>query len=97
MQKPVLLIPSQKPQSPIFSLLSPEPRSLAKYCQDGGYVVRPIVPPTVPKGTERVRVCLHAGNTIQDVEGLVGRIGEWLKGTEDFAQQDLKLEFKSAL
>jgi 8-amino-7-oxononanoate synthase len=41
-------------------------------------VVRPIVPPTVPEGTQRVRVCLHAGNTMEDVEGLVERIKGWL-------------------
>ena len=42
-------------------------------------MVRPIVPPTVPEGTQRVRVCLHAGNSFGDVERLVGRIGEWLE------------------
>jgi 8-amino-7-oxononanoate synthase len=40
--------------------------------------VRPIVPPTVPEGTQRVRVCLHAGNSRQDVEALVQRIRTWL-------------------
>lgn len=43
-------------------------------------MVRPIVPPTVPEGTQRVRVCLHAGNSVRDVERLVERIGEWLEG-----------------
>lgn len=101
-QKQLLQIPSQRPQSPIFSLLTPEPRSLAKYCQDGGFVVRPIVPPTVPNGTERVRVCLHSGNTFKDVEGLVGRIREWLENADSKAVQSValrgpKLEFRSAL
>lgn len=41
-------------------------------------MVRPVVPPTVPAGSERVRVCLHAGNTEGDVDRLVARIGEWL-------------------
>jgi 8-amino-7-oxononanoate synthase len=92
-----LLIPRQKPQSPIFALLTPEPRSLAKYCQDGGFVVRPIVPPTVPEGTQRVRVCLHAGNTTGDIDGLVGRIREWLGKEEDIAVQVPSVEFKAAL
>jgi len=39
--------------------------------------VRAIVPPTVPMGTERVRVCLHAGNTVEEIDTLVKRIGEW--------------------
>ena len=45
-------------------------------------MVRPVVPPTVPAGTERVRVCLHAGNTERDVDRLVARIGEWLDISE---------------
>lgn len=42
-------------------------------------MVRPIVPPTVPEGTQRVRVCLHAGNSFEDVERLAAKIGEWLE------------------
>ena len=41
-------------------------------------MVRPIVPPTVPEGTQRVRVCLHAGNSKQEVEALVASIRAWL-------------------
>lgn len=41
-------------------------------------MVRPIVPPTVPEGTQRVRVCLHAGNSKEDVDALVERIRAWL-------------------
>ncbi len=37
---------------------------------------RPITWPTVPKGKDRVRVCLHAGNTKEDVERLVDGIVE---------------------
>jgi 8-amino-7-oxononanoate synthase len=32
----------------------------------------------VPEGTQRVRVCLHAGNSFEDVQRLVERIKEWL-------------------
>ncbi|KAG9233964.1 8-amino-7-oxononanoate synthase [Amylocarpus encephaloides] len=70
------------PQSPIFSLLTPRPRVLAKYCQERGFVVRAIVSPTVPVGTERVRVCLHAGNTFEEVEGLMEVLREWVQLTE---------------
>jgi 8-amino-7-oxononanoate synthase len=37
------------------------------------------VPPTVPEGAERVRICLHAGNTVEDVEGLVRIVGIWAR------------------
>lgn len=91
---PLLLLQPQAPQSPIFSLITPHPRSLAKHCQDGGFMVRPVVPPTVPVGSERVRVCLHAGNTVADIEGLVERIGEWLDVAEGVGH-DVEGEVKS--
>jgi 8-amino-7-oxononanoate synthase len=78
-KRSLLQIPAEIPQSPIFALLTPEPRMLARYCQEGGFVVRPIVPPTA---SSRVRVCLHAGNTFEDVERLVARIKEWLDRRE---------------
>jgi 8-amino-7-oxononanoate synthase len=74
----LLHLPTELPRSPIISLLTSEPRSLARHCQDSGFIVRPIVAPTVPLGKERVRVCLHAGNTEGEIEGLVAKIGEWL-------------------
>jgi 8-amino-7-oxononanoate synthase len=74
----LLRLPQSLPNSPILALLTPEPRSLAKWCQAAGFVVRPIVPPTVPEGTQRVRVCLHAGNSKQEVEALVASIRAWL-------------------
>ena len=72
----LLVVPATCPQSPIFSLLSEHARSLAKHCQDSGFVVRAVVPPTVP--TRRVRVCLHAGNSLDDVSRLVQCIDQWL-------------------
>lgn len=91
----LLQIPAEMPQSPIFALLTTEPRSLARYCQEGGFIVRPIVPPTA---SSRVRVCLHAGNTFEDVERLVARIEKWLDQREvtDMEERS-KLEFVKSL
>jgi 8-amino-7-oxononanoate synthase len=40
-------------------------------------MVRAVVPPTVPEGTSRVRICLHAGNTEMEIKHLVDSIEEW--------------------
>ncbi|PNS21341.1 5-aminolevulinic acid synthase [Sphaceloma murrayae] len=73
----LLRVTMHEPQSPIFSVQTCDPRGLAKWCQERGYVVRPIVPPTVPKGSERVRVCLHAGNGTGEIRALVSCVGAW--------------------
>ncbi|KAL4803260.1 pyridoxal phosphate-dependent transferase [Aspergillus unguis] len=71
--------------SPIFSLRTRVPRHLASFCQQNGYTVRAIMPPTVPDGKERVRICLHAGNTREEIDGLVGTIMKWLHQTQNKA------------
>ena len=38
---------------------------------------RPITWPTVPKGKDRVRVCLHAGNSWSEIDRLIEAILEW--------------------
>lgn len=53
--------------------------------------MRAVVPPTVP--TRRVRVCLHAGNTVEEVERLVGVIDMWVRGrigVEESAGEEAK-------
>ncbi|KXH30584.1 aminotransferase class I and II [Colletotrichum salicis] len=67
-----------KPRSPIIPLFTSDPRGLAQHCQRHGFMLRPIVAPTVPVGSERVRICLHAGNSVEEVEGLVSAIEGWL-------------------
>jgi 8-amino-7-oxononanoate synthase len=74
----LLQSPVECPETPIFSILSSEPKVLAAHCQRNGFVVRGILPPTVPEGTERIRVCLHAGNTIEQVDALIAVIRTWV-------------------
>jgi 8-amino-7-oxononanoate synthase len=50
---------------------------LAAFLQKRGMMVRAVVPPTVPEGTQRVRLCLHAGNTVEEVRALVDAVEEW--------------------
>lgn len=75
----LLRVNKEAPMSPIIPLFTAHPRSLAQHCSERGFTVRPIVAPTVPIGSERVRVCLHAGNTLVEVTGLLGAVQEWMQ------------------
>jgi hypothetical protein len=66
----------------IVPLITSQPHSLATQLRAAGYLTRPVVHPTVPKGKERVRVCLHAGNRSKDVAGLVLAIEIWARGQQ---------------
>lgn len=65
-------------QSPIQAVVIPgneEVRKVSSELQLQGLDVRPILYPTVPKGSERLRIILHAFNTQQEVEHLVETLG----------------------
>jgi 8-amino-7-oxononanoate synthase len=46
-------------------------KALATWIQSNGYDVRPILSPTVKEGTERLRICLHAFNTTEQLSTLI--------------------------
>ncbi len=46
-------------------------KMLANLIQKDGYDVRPIISPTIPKGKERIRICLHTYNTPAEISGLL--------------------------
>lgn len=63
--------------SPIQSVIIPgneRVRKVAESLQAAGFDVRPIVAPTVPAGRERLRICLHAYNTEEEVKKLFGNL-----------------------
>ncbi|KAH8925479.1 PLP-dependent transferase [Atractiella rhizophila] len=74
----LLSIPHTKKPSQIIPILTPHPIALSKYLKTKGFLCRPIRYPTVPKGGERVRVCLHAMNTKHQVEGLAKELKKWM-------------------
>ena len=41
--------------------------SLAKYCQDRGIFVQAVVAPVVPEGLARLRACVSAAHTVEDI------------------------------
>jgi 8-amino-7-oxononanoate synthase len=68
-----------QPPTPIIPLLTPRARDLSAHLLAHGLNARPISWPTVPKGTDRVRVCLHAGNTREDIDALVDASIAWAR------------------
>lgn len=54
-------------------------KTAARKIQEAGFDVRPIMHPTVPEGSERLRICLHAFNTEDEIEGLITKLGVILK------------------
>jgi 8-amino-7-oxononanoate synthase len=51
-------------------------KMLATIIQQNGYDVRPILSPTVSKGKERLRICIHAFNTLEQIQGLCDLINK---------------------
>ena len=59
---------------PIQSVLVPgneRVKKLARLIQQQGFDVRAVVSPTVPKGKERIRICLHTFNTYTEIKKLI--------------------------
>lgn len=54
-------------------------KDTARLLQQNGYDVRAILSPTVPQGEERLRLCLHSYNTIDDCERVLQIIAKSLK------------------
>lgn len=75
----VLYIEKGPSRSPIIPVFTTQPRSLAGHCQASGFMIRAIVAPTVPSGSERVRICLHSINTPEQIEGLCDAIETWVR------------------
>jgi 8-amino-7-oxononanoate synthase len=60
--------------SPIQAVIIPgneEVKRIAEICRNKNFDIRPILYPTVPKGAERLRIVLHAYNTIDEVNVLL--------------------------
>lgn len=43
----------------------------AEQLQEAGFAAKAILPPTVPTGSQRLRICIHAFNTKEEIDGLI--------------------------
>ena len=56
-----------------------EVKEAAQNIQQKGYNVKPILSPTVPKGRERLRFCLHSYNSKEEITQLLGLMANFVK------------------
>jgi len=49
-------------------------KKCAKALQNLGFSVKPILSPTVPKGKERLRFCLHSYNTFEEIDAVLKQL-----------------------
>ncbi|KAI1313413.1 hypothetical protein EDD11_002648 [Mortierella claussenii] len=80
-----MLLPSLSPIQGIVMNGNAKVNALSQQLIQAGLNVKPIRFPTVPKGKERVRICLHSHNTQQQVEELIRIVQTWLKQDTDSA------------
>jgi 8-amino-7-oxononanoate synthase len=52
-------------------------KRVAASLQHKGFDIRPILSPTVPKDTERLRICLHSYNTTEEITRLVKELAAY--------------------
>jgi 8-amino-7-oxononanoate synthase len=56
-----------------------EVKQIAQIIQENSFDVRPILSPTVPKGEERLRFCLHSFNSKEDICIILQHLGLAIK------------------
>lgn len=64
-------------RSSIQSLLVPgnnNVRAMAEYLINKSFDVKPVMSPTVPRGKERLRICIHSFNSEEEIKALVKEI-----------------------
>ncbi|MGZ3972383.1 MAG: aminotransferase class I/II-fold pyridoxal phosphate-dependent enzyme [Mucilaginibacter sp.] len=61
------LLPSDSAIQCLVTGSNEQARQMAQQLQDAGFDIRPILSPTVPKGTERLRICLHSYNMDNEI------------------------------
>lgn len=72
------LLDSTSPIQPILIGDNNGALSASQHLLEMGFLVMPVRPPTVPKGTARLRVTLTAGHTEEQVDGLLGALAAYV-------------------
>ena len=70
----ITLLPSESAIQCVVLNSNEKTKQAAGQLQDEGFDVRAILSPTVRQGTERIRICLHAYNTAEEIQLLTAAI-----------------------
>ena len=65
------ILPSDTPIQIVMIPCNEEVKKVAKNLQENNFDIRPILYPTVPKGGERLRIVMHAFNSLDEVKKLL--------------------------
>lgn len=76
----LLSVPQDCPGTPILAVFCSEAKALGAHCRARDVIVRGVGSPTVAAGTERLRICVHAGNTEAQFDTLIRILFDWAKG-----------------
>lgn len=69
-------------KSPIQTLILGDTeitKKAAQFLKENNFNIKAILSPTVAKGTERLRICLHEYNTKEEIEQLIKYLNTWKK------------------
>lgn len=69
-------VPSDSPIQSIILKGADRTRKIAQIIQNEGFEVKPIVAPTVPIGSERIRICIHASHEKKEIVALCHILNE---------------------
>lgn len=68
-------------QSCVFSG-NKEVKTLAQHIVDKGFLVKPILSPTVPAGKERLRFCIHSYNSKEEISEVLKVLGNFVSNNK---------------
>lgn len=72
------LVPSRSPIQVVLIRGNTRTREVAAHIQKAGFDVRAILSPTVPEGSERLRICIHNHNSFIEIKDLCLTINQLL-------------------
>lgn len=64
--------------SPIIPIMTPSAVELSVFLEHRGFRVMPVRYPTVPRGQERVRICLRASIEFHVIDSLIDALADWV-------------------